>query len=46
MSWDEGLKTTVEWYKKHTDRYPNIEQALVPHPRAGGVVSSPADAVL
>ncbi|KAG7351088.1 MUM4 mucilage-modified family protein [Nitzschia inconspicua] len=33
MPWDEGLKTTVEWYKKYTSRYGNIEQALVAHPR-------------
>ena len=33
MPWDEGLKTTVDWYKKYTDRYGNIEQALVAHPR-------------
>jgi hypothetical protein len=33
MPWDEGLKTTVEWYKQYTDRYGNIEQALVAHPR-------------
>jgi UDP-glucose 4,6-dehydratase len=33
MKWEEGLKTTVEWYKKYTSRYGNIEQALVAHPR-------------
>ena len=33
MSWSEGLKTTVEWYKKYTDRYGNIDNALVAHPR-------------
>jgi len=35
MDWDEGLKTTVEWYKKHTSRFGNIEDALVAHPRIG-----------
>jgi len=33
MPWEEGLKTTVEWYKKYTSRYGNIENALVAHPR-------------
>jgi len=33
MSWEEGLMTTVEWYKKHTNRYGNIDSALVAHPR-------------
>jgi UDP-glucose 4,6-dehydratase len=33
MSWEEGLKTTVEWYKKFTHRYGDIEAALVAHPR-------------
>jgi len=33
MSWEEGLKTTVEWYKKYTSRYGNIDDALVAHPR-------------
>lgn len=33
MSWEDGLKTTVEWYKKYTKRYGDIESALVAHPR-------------
>lgn len=33
MSWEEGLRTTVEWYKKYNYRYGNIEGALVAHPR-------------
>ena len=33
MSWEEGLLTTVEWYKKYTSRYGNIDAALVAHPR-------------
>jgi dTDP-glucose 4,6-dehydratase len=33
MSWEDGLKTTVDWYKKYTGRYGNIEDALVAHPR-------------
>jgi len=33
MPWEEGLRTTVEWYKNNTSRYGNIDQALVAHPR-------------
>jgi UDP-glucose 4,6-dehydratase len=33
MSWEEGLRTTVDWYKKYSSRYGNIESALVAHPR-------------
>lgn len=33
MTWEEGLKETVEWYKKYTYRYGNIDAALVAHPR-------------
>lgn len=33
MTWEEGLRTTVEWYRKYTSRYGNIDQALVAHPR-------------
>lgn len=36
MSWEEGLSTTVEWYKKFTSRYGNIDNALVAHPRITG----------
>lgn len=35
MSWEEGLNTTVEWYKKYTSRFGNIDDALVAHPRIG-----------
>ena len=35
ITWAEGLRQTVEWYKRHTDRFANIEQALVAHPRFG-----------
>lgn len=37
MSWEEGLKITVEWYKKYTSRYGNIDNALVAHPRMTGI---------
>lgn len=33
MPWEEGLEITVEWYKKYTSRYGNIDAALVAHPR-------------
>lgn len=33
MSWEEGLRTTVEWYKAHSCRYGNFDQALSAHPR-------------
>lgn len=33
MSWEDGIRTTVEWYKKYTKRYGNIDNALVAHPR-------------
>lgn len=33
MSWEEGLKKTVDWYQKYTSRYGNIDRALVAHPR-------------
>jgi len=36
MSWEEGIKTTVNWYKDFTNRYGNIEKALVAHPRMTG----------
>mmetsp|Transcript_42068 Transcript_42068/g.47822 ORF Transcript_42068/g.47822 Transcript_42068/m.47822 type:complete len:367 (+) Transcript_42068:109-1209(+) len=35
-SWEEGLKDTVDWYKKYTSRYGNIDAALVAHPRITG----------
>ncbi len=35
MSWEEGLNKTVEWYKKYTGRFGNIDDALVAHPRIG-----------
>jgi dTDP-D-glucose 4,6-dehydratase len=35
MSWEEGLKTTVEWFTKYSGRFGNIEDALVAHPRIG-----------
>jgi len=39
MSWEDGLRTTVEWYKKYTSRYGNIDNALVAHPRIASNLS-------
>jgi dTDP-glucose 4,6-dehydratase len=39
-SWEEGLAKTVAWYQKYSHRYPNIEQALVAHPRIESTTSS------
>jgi len=33
VDWDEGLEKTIEWYKKHVNRWANIEGALAPHPK-------------
>jgi len=33
MSWEDGLKATVDWYKKYAGRFGNIETALAAHPR-------------
>ena len=35
VTWEEGIKTTFEWYRNHSNRFGDIEHALVPHPRAG-----------
>jgi dTDP-D-glucose 4,6-dehydratase len=35
MDWEEGLRTTVEWFKQYSERFGNIEDALVAHPRIG-----------
>lgn len=35
VSWEEGLKLTFEWYTKNSNRFGDIESALVAHPRAG-----------
>eukprot|EP00126_Sphaerothecum_destruens_P010321 Sdes_comp20716_c0_seq1m16418 len=35
VSWEEGIATTIEWYKKHRFRFQGLEQALEPHPREG-----------
>lgn len=35
VSFEEGLRQTVEWYKNNSSRFGDIEGALVAHPRAG-----------
>lgn len=35
MSWEEGIKRTFDWYVEHSNRFGDIESALVAHPRAG-----------
>lgn len=35
VSWEDGLRTTFEWYQRNSSRFGNIEAALVAHPRAG-----------
>lgn len=33
VSWEDGLRMTMEWYVQHTgSRYKDVESALVPHP--------------
>jgi len=34
-TWEKGLRETVQWYRKHTNRYPDIGEALKAHPREG-----------
>jgi len=41
VSWDDGLKKTIEWYSQNTGNWPNIAPALVAHPRAGQIPSVP-----
>mmetsp|Transcript_22184 Transcript_22184/g.71530 ORF Transcript_22184/g.71530 Transcript_22184/m.71530 type:complete len:263 (+) Transcript_22184:304-1092(+) len=33
VSWEDGLAKTVDWYRKYSHRYNDIERALVAHPR-------------
>jgi len=35
VSWEDGIKATYDWYHKNSNRFGNIDQALVAHPRAG-----------
>ena len=33
VSWEDGLAKTVDWYRKFSHRYKDIDRALVAHPR-------------
>jgi len=33
ISWEDGLRTTVEWYKQNQGNWEAVEHVLVPHPR-------------
>jgi UDP-glucose 4,6-dehydratase len=46
MTWEEGLKITVEWYKEHSSRYGNFDDALVAHPRMLNTAKAVDGAVL
>lgn len=35
VSWEEGLKATVDWYKKYSGNWEGVAAALVAHPRRG-----------
>lgn len=51
MAWERGLKATVDWYKRFSGNWGEVEAALVAHPRRGyltkeiteGVADLPAD---
>ena len=36
QDWLEGLKHTIEWYKKNAGNWDNLSSALVAHPRLNG----------
>lgn len=33
ISFEEGLKKTIEWYFKNKNHWENVDKAIVPHPR-------------
>lgn len=35
VSWEDGLTKTFNWYKQHSNRFGDIDTALMAHPRAG-----------
>jgi dTDP-D-glucose 4,6-dehydratase len=35
VSWEDGLKSTFDWYQKNSSRFGDIDSALQAHPRAG-----------
>jgi UDP-glucose 4,6-dehydratase len=39
VTWREGLRLTVEWYRRFSTNWDDVESALVAHPRRGLLVS-------
>ena len=35
VSWDEGIKKTIAWYKVNSGNWGDLSSALVAHPRRG-----------
>jgi len=35
VTWEDGIKRTIDWYKANMKNWSSVEGALVPHPRAG-----------
>jgi len=35
VAWEQGIKRTVDWYAQNQNNWASIQNALVPHPRAG-----------
>jgi dTDP-glucose 4,6-dehydratase len=42
VSFDEGVKMTIKWYREHPDHWEDVESALVAHPRKGMAPSTAA----
>ena len=38
VNWAEGLPSTVAWFMTHSDRWEDVDGALVAHPRRGNSV--------
>jgi dTDP-D-glucose 4,6-dehydratase len=39
VDWEEGLRLTVEWYRRFSGNWEDVESALVAHPRRGLLAS-------
>ena len=35
VTWEDGLRNTVEWYRQYAYRYGDLESVLVAHPTSG-----------
>jgi hypothetical protein len=35
VTWDEGIRKTIEWYKVNSGNWGDLSSALVAHPRRG-----------